>query len=157
VRGFADMSDEEVAEATGLSPEEARLARDREFDEPFVITGPGRPDALLTAIEREGKRWTRGGRFHHITGASDKATAVRSLIALYRRHLGAIRTVGLGDAPNDASFLRVVDVPILVTSSRIDQLRPLVPEGRVTRAAGPAGWNESVLAVFDEPRHDTAR
>jgi mannosyl-3-phosphoglycerate phosphatase len=157
VRGFADMTDKEVAEATDLGLEEARLARDREFDEPFVITGAGRPDALLAAIEREGKRWTRGGRFHHITGANDKAAAVRQLMALYRRHLGAIRTVGLGDAPNDATFLSVVDVPILVASPRIDQLRSLVPQGRVTSLAGPAGWNEAVLALLDEQHRDTRR
>src|SRR5215204_785786 len=37
VRGFADMTDAEVAAATGLPIEDARRARRREFDEPFEI------------------------------------------------------------------------------------------------------------------------
>ena len=156
VRGFAGMSDEEVAGATGLDLDEARLAREREFDEPFVVLDAGRADALLSAIEREGKRWTRGGRFYHITGANDKAGAVSRLLALYRRHFRTARTVGLGDAPNDASFLRVVDVAILVASPRLDQLRALVPEGRPTALPGPAGWNGAVLSLLDE-RHESTR
>jgi mannosyl-3-phosphoglycerate phosphatase len=149
VRGFASMSDEQVADATGLSTREARLARAREFDEPFVILEPERANDLLAAIERDGNRWTRGGRFYHITGPSDKAGAVRRLISLYRRQRGETRTVGLGDAPNDAGFLSVVDVPILLASPRLDQLRALVPRGQETVLAGPSGWNEAVLAVLD--------
>ena len=152
VRGFADMTDDEVAAETGLTPSEARLARQREFDEPFVVLEPAHAPELLAAIEREGKRWTTGGRFHHITGANDKAGAVRLLIALYRRQLGDVRTVGLGDAPNDAAFLHVVDVPILIASPHVDRLRALVPGGRVTTPEGPAGWNAAVLALLDEVR-----
>jgi len=151
-RGFADMTDDDVAAETGLTPLEARLARQREFDEPFVVLEPARAPELLAAIEREGKRWTAGGRFHHITGATDKAAAVRRLVALYRRQLGDVRTVGLGDAPNDAAFLRAVDIPILMASPRLDQLRALVPGGRVTALEGPAGWSAAVLAVLDEGR-----
>lgn len=149
VLGFASMSDDAVAEATGLALHEARLARQREFDEPFMILDPDQAPDLLAAIERQGKQWTRGGRFYHITGPSDKARAVSRLIALYRRHLGPTRTAGLGDAPNDAGFLGVVDVPIVVASSRLAQLRALVPHARVTERAGPAGWNEAVLALLD--------
>jgi len=152
VWGFAAMTDREVAAETGLTLADARLARQREFDEPFVILEPARAPELFAAIEREGKRWMSGGRFHHITGANDKAAAVRLLIALYRRQLGDVRAIGLGDAPNDAEFLREVDVPILIASPRVDQLRALVPGGRVTTLEGPAGWNAAVLALLDERR-----
>ena len=157
VVGFASMSDDAVADATGLTLHEARLAREREFDEPFMILDIERTRDLLAAIKREGKQWTRGGRFHHITGASDKARAVSRLIALYRQHLGPTRTVGLGDAPNDAGFLGVVDVPIVVASARFAQLRALVPHARVTRSPGPAGWNEAVLALVDKRRPERRR
>ena len=86
------------------------------------------------------------------TSVRHKAAGVRRLVALYRRHLGDVRTVGLGDAPNDAAFLRAVDVPILIASPRLDQLRALVPGGRVTTLEGPAGWSAAVLAVLDEGR-----
>ena len=149
VRGFSDMTDDEVAAATGLSVREAHLARQREFDEPFEILDGGRAEALLEAIAREGKRWTAGGRFHHIMGASDKGDAVRALTAAYRRRWGSLTTVGLGDAPNDASFLAAVDVPIVIASPRSDGLQAVVPRARVTTRPGPAGWNDAVSAVLD--------
>lgn len=149
IRGFADMTDADVATATGLSIDDARLARQREFDEPFEILEPDRTDDLLAAIVREGKRATAGGRFHHIMGASDKAAAVRLLTTLYRRQFGKTMTVGLGDAPNDASFLAEVDVPVAISSTRVDELLARVPQARVTRRNGPAGWNEAILDILD--------
>jgi len=148
VRGFSAMTAEEVAAATGLPIDDARRARQREFDEPFEIPDPTRASALIAAVEREGKRWTRGGRFHHVTGANDKAVAVRLLTTLYRRHAGSVTTVGLGDAPNDAGFLNEVDIPILVASPGIGRLRSLVPRGRVTTSPGPAGWNAAILDLL---------
>ena len=145
VRGFAQMTDADVAAATGLPLPEARLARQREFDEPFEVLDDGDAAPLLDAITRAGKRWTAGGRFYHITGASDKAKAVRVLIDLYRRRLGDVTTVGLGDAPNDATFLRQVDVPIVVASARSSEVASVVPGSTVTRLSGPSGWNEAVL------------
>jgi mannosyl-3-phosphoglycerate phosphatase len=152
VRAFADMSDDEVARETGLSTPMAHAARQREFDEPFLILEADREPDLLDAIGRTGKRWTRGGRFHHILGASDKARAVHVLLGLYRRLNAAVRSVGVGDAPNDAPFLNVVDVPILVRSPRVDSLRALVPRGTITPLDGPAGWNAAVLDVLDASR-----
>jgi mannosyl-3-phosphoglycerate phosphatase len=152
VRGFSDMSDDEVATETGLAIGDARAARQREFDEPFVILAPDREQELGDAIEREGKRWTRGGRFHHVVGGSDKARATLALLALYQRRDGTIRSVGLGDAPNDAPFLNVVDVPVLIRSPRVERLRALVPHGMITAMSGPAGWNDTVLAILDDQR-----
>jgi mannosyl-3-phosphoglycerate phosphatase len=157
VRGFATMSDADVVDATGLTLDDAHRARQREFDEPFVILEPERAHDLLTAIEREGMRWTSGGRFHHVMGASDKRRAVDHAVSLYRRLHGVVRTVGLGDAPNDASFLNGVDVPILMASPHLDALRTLVPHGRATAIDGPAGWNEAVLSVLDQHARDRRR
>ena len=149
IRGFSAMTDDDVATATGLPLDDARRARQREFDEPFRILDPAGAGALLAALEREGKRWTHGGRFYHVTGANDKAVAVRLLTALYRRSTDRVTTVGLGDAPNDAGFLSEVDIPVLVASPEIDRLRSLVPRGRVTARPGPAGWNAAVLDLLD--------
>jgi mannosyl-3-phosphoglycerate phosphatase len=140
----------EIAAATGLGLDDAARASRREFDEPFEILDPEGAPALLAAIEREGKRWTAGGRFHHITGASDKGAAVRILTGLYRRRFGPLTTVGLGDAPNDAALLDAVDVPFVIASPRAGALGAAVPRARVTRLPGPAGWNEAVLSLLDQ-------
>lgn len=53
VRGFADMTVEEVAALTGLSRDAALLARQRDFDEPFVFEG-AHDERFLRAIEASG-------------------------------------------------------------------------------------------------------
>jgi mannosyl-3-phosphoglycerate phosphatase len=145
VAAFHAMTAEEVARRCGLPLQQARLAKLREYDEAFEILDPDREPALLAALEASSWRWTRGGRFYHVMGASDKARAVRLLIGLYRRAHGEVRSIGLGDAPNDAAFLNAVDDPVLIRSDRVQALRALVPAGSVTRLEGPAGWNEAVL------------
>lgn len=147
VHGFHTMSEEEVAHVTDLPLWQAKLARQREYDEPFLVLDEERAPALTRAIEARGRRWTRGGRFWHILGANDKALAVGELIRLYRNACGAVRTIGLGDGLNDAAFLNVVDVPVLIRSPRVAELQALVPRGRVTETPGPHGWNQAVLEL----------
>jgi mannosyl-3-phosphoglycerate phosphatase len=149
-RGFSEMTDEEVSKETGLPLQQARLARRREFDEAFVLETPERKSDLCAAIERQGYRWTQGGRFFHIMGPSNKALAVEKLIELYRRQFGQVRTVGLGDAPNDLEFLRKVDVPVVIQSRRVDQMQKEIPEARVTSLPGPAGWGDAVVVLLKE-------
>ena len=148
VLGFSQMSVAEVARNCQMSPDEAALAKEREFDEPFLILEQDRPAELLTAIERRGRRWTRGGRFHHILGENDKAAAVRLLLDLYRNVEPNVRSIGLGDGLNDAQFLNTVDIPILIRTSWLDRLQALVPRGRPTRSPGPRGWCQAILELY---------
>lgn len=150
VSGFANMTPSEVADKCNISTDEACLAKQREYDEPFSIEDESRTPDLLSAIEKRGKRWTRGGRFHHITGANDKAKAVRLLLGIYRQVDAGVRSIGLGDGPNDASFLNEVDVPILIKSPLIRELRSAVPRGRVTLSSGPEGWNQAILELLSK-------
>jgi mannosyl-3-phosphoglycerate phosphatase len=151
VRGFQAMPVEEVAERCGLPLEQARLAKQREYDEPFIVLDAGCANPLATAIVALGRRWTRGGRFWHILGANDKAAAVHTLTSLYRQGGRPLRTIGLGDGLNDAAFLHRVDVPVIVHSPRSAELKRHVPRATVTALAGPAGWNHAVLALIDSP------
>lgn len=148
VRGFADMTAMEVATATGLTRDEAGLAKQREFDEPFEVIDAERTSVLLDAIVRAGNRWTGGGRFLHLTGRNDKAVAVRVLLDFYRRAFGAIHVAGLGDAMNDADFLREVDAPVVIASAHANEVVRHVPRATITRSPGPRGWNEAVLELL---------
>jgi len=154
VRSFSEMSAREVAERTGMTLGDARLACRREFDEPFILVdGSGRDAARLRAeIRRQGFDQTRGSRFFHILGNNDKGAAVRRLMGWYRRTRGAgVGALGLGDSPNDVSMLRAVDVPILVArpGRRYDR-ETLASVPRVRRAGGigPEGWNRAVLRLL---------
>ncbi len=152
LRGFGDMPPEEVAARTGLSYAEAVLAKQRQYDEPFVIE-PDRTGAVLEQIKAHGLSCTRGGRFYHLTGETDKGWACRYLIGCYRRQHGELLTVAIGDSLNDFAMLAAVDRPFLVQredGSYDDsiQLPNLVRIG----APGPAGWNQAVLDLLGEKR-----
>lgn len=150
VCGFHDMTPHEVAAACDFSVEQAVLAKQREYDEPFLVRDPGRTRELTRAIEECQRHWTRGGRFWHIRGENDKAGAVSALRSLFEQYYGEIRTIGLGDSLNDASFLNILDVPVLIGSRRQTSLKSLVPRGLMTRRIGPEGWNEALLALVSE-------
>lgn len=150
VTGFGDLTAAGVAALTGLQLADAELARQREFDEPFVFDEPGEPRAVefLQAIEARSLHWTRG-RFHHLLGDNDKGRAVRVLTELYRRGSPDLVTVGIGNAPNDLPMLEAVDVPVLVQSddgSYAEGVR--VPRLIRADAPGPTGWNRAILGIF---------
>jgi len=147
VRGFHEMTAAEISFMCDLPLEQAALAKLREYDEPFRVLDIERVGQLLHGIEQQGLRWTKGGRFWHITGENDKAIAVASLQHLFERAYGPLQTIGLGDAANDASFLKLVKVPVLVRSRGSAKLKAAVSRGILTEQPGPAGWNEAVLKM----------
>jgi mannosyl-3-phosphoglycerate phosphatase len=122
---------------------DARRAKQREYDEPFEILN-GESARLFDAIRKRKKRWTLGGRFYHILGANDKGHCVMLLRHFYERIYTSVVLVGLGDGLNDAGFLNLVDIPLLLKSREINKLHKAVPRGRVY-PGGPGGWNAAVL------------
>ena len=140
------MSVDEVVARTGLAPDVARLATQREFSEPFVCDQADVDLAAIdTAAQRLGARVTRGGRFFHLLGRTDKGAAVRVVRATCPP---GHRALGLGDAPNDLALLRAVDDAVIVpqpTRGVHPDLAGALPHARHARAPGPAGWNASVL------------
>lgn len=145
------MTDAEILRRTALRPEQVPLIRRREFGVPFVLPDGVDPLPLRRAIESAGKRYTRGGRFHHILGANDKRKAVQALVALYRQKYGAVTTLGLGDGPNDLGFLLDMNTAVVVTGRQSDKLASDLPHAYLTRQSGPAGWNEAIQHLVLSP------
>ena len=154
LRGYGDMSVDEIMARTGLSREEAELSRKREYDEPFILQGPAIPeDRLAEAVETRGLRYTKGDRFFHLMGPHDKGRAVRYLIDCYSRLAGCdgvkLKSVGIGNSLNDLPMLEVVDQPILVQLTN-GSYEPGIELPRLIRAPGPGpiGWNQAVLSLL---------
>jgi mannosyl-3-phosphoglycerate phosphatase len=153
VRGFVEMTVEEVSSLTGLGETEAALALRREWDEPFVVEGSSEPaldERLDSVARRRGLRVTRGGRLHHLTGPVDKGEAVRRLLGLLAPEPGVV--LGLGDAANDLSMLQAVDRAIVMPrkDGRVDPvLAAALPGAERAPGPGPTGWKAAVLAVLD--------
>lgn len=149
VRGFGDMTPDQIAELTGLPIDDAVLASRRDFCEPFRF--PGAPDErFLLAVEAEGLRWTQG-RFFHIMGDHHKGRAVTILLQLFERMSGPVMSIGIGDSLNDLPFLLAVDRPVLVRKENNTHDDRIEIPGLVrTKGIGPAGWNEAVMRLFAE-------
>jgi len=149
IKGFGDMSAEEVSQLTGLGPEEATASKKREFDEPFLFQGDRvRLPLLYRAIKKKGFRCTEGTLFH-ILGESDKGKAVAVLSTLYRAKYGEIVTIGIGDSPNDIPMLKAVNYPIIVKHPD-GTFDPRIALRWVIKAEGigPEGWNKAVTAIL---------
>jgi mannosyl-3-phosphoglycerate phosphatase len=152
MKGFGDMSSEEIAGLTGLSIERAALAREREFTEPFVM---GRPDdigRLRALAAAEGLTVTRGGRFHHLLGREqDKGKAVRIVSDIFRRSSREeLKVVGLGDSENDLAMLEQVDIPVLIPRPGERYLDIRLPGLIRANEEGAQGWNTVVQSLLDE-------
>jgi mannosyl-3-phosphoglycerate phosphatase len=150
VRGFSELSPADVSALTGLTLEAARLARDRHYDEPFVIDDEDHLPAIAGAARRHGLSVTRGGRFFHLTGPATKGDAFTELSVRFARSRRRFVTVGLGDAPNDLSFLRLVDRPVIMPRPGGDldpELAAALPRAERAPAAGPEGWNLALVAI----------
>ncbi len=151
VVGFSDMSPTEVSERCALSLAEAELAKQREYDEPFVVEDPAAYGPLSERLQEAGLHCTTGGRFAHVSGATDKARPVGLVRMLYRRTARRrVVLVGLGDALNDLSLLRAVEVPIIVRNHAAgvtDDLARAVPYARITDDEGPFGWRWAVEQI----------
>jgi mannosyl-3-phosphoglycerate phosphatase len=150
LRGFSSVPPDELGRLTGLGPEEVHRCREREYDEPFLIEA-GDLEAVRAGAERRGLRLHQGGRFLHLTGASDKGRALHVLLGRLAAEGRLFDTAGLGDAPNDRSFLQAVDEPILVPQAdgRVDDLlAQALPRARRAPLPGPAGWNLAVLELL---------
>ncbi len=145
IRGFGDMDAAEIANLTGLDLKSARLAKKREYEETLNIEGSEQESKyILSKIERAGLKCLRGGRFYSVTGKSDKGKATKIVTELFKRKLGKIKTIGIGDSLNDVPMLSEVDVPVLVQKpgdywEEID-IKNLYRIDRV----GPQGWVRAI-------------
>lgn len=155
-RGFGDMSDEEVAEETGLDIDSAKLAKQREYDETVVIESEakqshitsGEIDEFLQKIRQAGLNWTHGGRFYGVMGDNDKGKAVNIVTGLYHEMWGEIETIGLGDSLNDLPMLSTVDIPILVQKKDSGWENIELPNLRKVQGIGPEGWSRAIKEIF---------
>ena len=151
IKGFGDLSAKEVASLCGLSLSKAKLAKKREYDEPFLLEDKSAAEPIEKMAHHSNLHLTKGGRFYHLLGDNDKGKAVSMLEALFSKEKGHTKTVGLGDSQNDMPMLKVVDYPVLVAkpdssydpSVRMDNLI-------FAKGIGPVGWNETVLEILEK-------
>ncbi|HNY64817.1 MAG TPA: HAD-IIB family hydrolase [Deltaproteobacteria bacterium] len=151
IKGFGDMTVEEVVRHTGLPREKALLAKYREFTEPFVIEREESIPALKEAAHEAGISITRGGRFFHFTGlGSDKGRAVRMTRRIFEKNWKAsVTTVGVGDSRNDLPMLQQVDIPVLIPKHDGSFEDFSLPNLIRAPFPGSRGWNEVMYSLLN--------
>ncbi len=156
VKGFFDMTAEEIAALTGLKPGSAARAKEREFSEPFIFKGSlSDLRSLREALEEKGITVSEGGRLFHAQGNADKGAAARLVMETYRYAYPEIswKSVALGDGPNDEEMLKFADIAVIIRKpdgSLLDYAPSPLQRVISSAAAGPAGWNEAILRIIRE-------
>jgi len=144
-RGFGDMDDAKVAALTSLDMASAGRARRREYGETLDLGGSERDiKHILDRIKDAGLNWSRGSRLYSVGGGSDKGIAVRVVASLYNKKLGKIKTIGIGDSPNDEPMLAEVDFPVLVQKPGGCWENMEIPNLYKVDGIGPEGWVEAI-------------
>lgn len=152
MRGFSEMEVGEVIRLTGLSHEEALLAMNREYTEPFIFEGSkAEIKSLQESLKGLPLNLTRGGRFFHLLSENDKGRAVRIVIEIYKKSFTQVKTIAVGDSYNDLPMLQSVDLPVLVQKpgglydKKILDVRPNL---LCAPGVGAEGWNRAVLRII---------
>lgn len=151
MRGFFDMSVEEIMSYTGLSYDNADHARQRTFSEPFILEEEKALTRLKTMADKDGFDIVKGGRFYHlITKGQDKANAVKKVIEMYKEkeHGNPYVSIALGDSDNDLTMLANVDVPILIPHKDGSYIDNNITNLAKASFPGPRGWNSALQRYF---------
>jgi predicted mannosyl-3-phosphoglycerate phosphatase (HAD superfamily) len=116
LRGFSDMTIDEVARVRGISPLRSRLAKLCEYMEPCrpVYSEQATRGHLARALEPKGLAVLRRGQDEFIGEALQPGIAVTFIRSLYRRRFGPITTVGLADGMADDTLLSRTDHRVIV-------------------------------------------
>jgi mannosyl-3-phosphoglycerate phosphatase len=149
--GFGDWDADEIARRTGLSRDEAALARRRQHSEPGLWSGDeAGKESFVAALRGQGIAVREGGRFLTLSFGGTKAGRMAEIAA---RHPTPF-VVALGDAPNDREMLEQADLGFVIANPHRPALPPLDGEaqGHIQRidAAGPKGWNLAMQRVISD-------
>lgn len=145
VKPFSHMEIKDVMAYTDFSYDLAKMAKERDFSEPFLIRDERKLTALEKLAEERGMKILKGGRFYHCVGMhQDKGEAVKKVLPFFK---GA-HSIGLGDNYNDIDMLRVVDTPILIPHHEGKYIDVTLPNILKAPYKGSLGWNEMLKKVL---------
>jgi len=159
VTGFRDMNAREISANTGLRPQAAELAGDREFEEPFFFTSADAAaiGRFVAAARGRGFDARPGSTFWRFSAGCDTARAVRTVAQLFRQATRLkLRPAGVGAGDEDLHWVQVMDQAILLSGSRSNeettsgapQIRPQARKVTKIESTGAAGWARAIFNII---------
>lgn len=150
---FQDLQVQGVMEKTGLPRDRALAALNRSSTEPLVWEDEeSRIDAFRSALEAQSLTLTRGGRFWHVAGQTDKGYALQQVVnQLASSAHRKLTTIAIGDSPIDQHMLDVADYPIAIPwPDGVVHVTLTGKNGRIAPEAGALGWGIAVSQLIAE-------
>lgn len=151
--GFGDMAVADVVERTGLSAADAEQAKMRDFTEPFVTPKQRSAEQIEQAVKAAGFQVVVGDRFSHLIGpGAGKGKAVQQLVDAYQRSQPdvPIKTIGLGNSPNDLAMLEVVDIPVVIPGLKGAHPQLANRGWYIADAPGCQGWASAIAHLTQD-------
>ncbi|WP_371328512.1 mannosyl-3-phosphoglycerate phosphatase-related protein [Pantoea sp. 1.19] len=147
--GFADATAQQVADWTGLSLANARLAMQREAAESLIWRdSEAHFAAFRQRLQQAGLQLTEGGRFWHVMPQeAGKGLALAWMLREFAMAGQTFTTLGLGDGPNDAPMLELVDYAVVIkghSKTPVTLMRDASSRVYYATAPGPTGWSEGL-------------
>lgn len=152
---FSHMSIDDIMLETGLERPAASQAAKREYGEPVLWRADeASKQHFIERLQQLGASVLHGGRFIHVSGKVDKATAMNWLTRLYQnKNIGSrkVITLAIGDSQNDIAMLEVADFALMIRSPAHDlpQLSRL-HRLYVSQDIAPLGWKQGVEIILND-------
>jgi mannosyl-3-phosphoglycerate phosphatase len=152
VVGFSDETVDQVAQERGLSLSHARLAKLREYDEPFRLLRPSEAarTRLWRALRASGLACFSSGSMEHVGAPVNRAAAVTLLSNLYRRTFDSVVTASFG-ANVDGRALPV-HFPFLTMAPTQSNGHGSSHSAGIQHGMDRALWIETIVEIADAAR-----
>lgn len=148
--GFGDWSLAEVMNHTQLHSTQALKAMEREASEPIVWLDTDEHLAdFKTRLAQHQLTLKQGGRFYHVMGHHDKATAMKALLNQFYNVSSSQVVVALGDSENDREMLDFADYPIVIPNQAATPFQ--YPSYFNISQTAPNGWLEAIEKLLALP------
>lgn len=148
---LSQMSIEEIVKRTGLNSKSAKMAKKRDYSQPFLFDS-GDLERFKADAKNAGLDVIKGGRFYHlIDGTQSKGRALTKLKNIYEKtHNKQYKTVAIGDSANDLTMLEVADFAALVKKPD-GTYEPFEREDLFrSNYAADRGWSDAIKRIVFE-------